>query len=291
MNLTYLNTVKAYLNISTTNSDALLTRLISAMSVMALSYMQRPDLTLQTFIEYQNGTGGARMMLRNWPVQSVTSIQISQASYTSGGSMFGESGLISPPQTIPAQASWGQSGYFLDPADGEVAGRPQNIVLAGYNFPRGNANVMVTYKAGYCILNEPQTIPASASYVLNPLVPRGTFSQDNGVSYANGTAFTLTTGTPTQGQYVVSLNTQSGQATYTFAAADANAAVFLNYSFIPADLENAVVDMVGERFKYMARIGEASHGVGGQETTSFIVKALTDFDKMALENYRLCFPI
>lgn len=294
MNLTYLATVKSYLSITTTTSDAQLTRMISALSNMALSYMQRGNnLARATYTETQSGVGNQQMMLRNWPAISVSSIKISNASYGFGGSMFGNSGLPSPPQNIPAAQQFGSNGFMLEVWDGALPGKPQNVVLSGYNYPRGNYNIQFVYQAGYCIQNEPATIPASPGpYTVAPAVPNGPFSQDDTPTYAStGVAFQLVKSSPAQGQYAVSQNASTGVATYTFAAADQGVAIFLNYSFIPSDLENAVVDMIGERFKYMARIGEKSHSLGGQETVSYDTSPLTGFDMLSLNTYKKSFAL
>lgn len=291
MNLTYLANVKAYLGISTSNSDAQLARFITALSNMALSYMQRPAITLTTYNEYQSGVGNNIMMLRNWPIIAVTGIQISNASFAFGGNQFGSSGVASPPILIPQALSFGQAGYFLTPWDGSLPGRPQNVSLNGYGYPRGTNNILFTYKAGYCIQNELRNVPASTAYTLLPLVPNGPLSQDDGVTYANGTALTKVASNPAQGQYSFVQDPATGIATYTFAAADAGAAVLLSYSFIPSDLENAVIDMIGERFKYLSRIGETSHSIAGQVTVAFNTKPLTDFDMLSLNPYKKAFPI
>lgn len=294
MNLTYLATVKAYLGITTTASDAQLTRMITALSNMALAYMQRGNnLALTTYTETQSGVGNQQMMLRNWPAISVSAVLISNASYGYGGSMFGTSGLPSPPQNIPAQTTFGSNGFALEAWDGALPGKPQNVNLNGYNYPRGNANIQFTYKAGYCVQNEDQTIPSTPGpYTVTPNVPNGPMSADNTPVYASsGVPFVLVTSSPTIGQYQFSLNASTGIGTYTFAAADEGVAILLNYSFIPSDLENAVIDMVSERFKYSTRIGEKSHSLGGQETVSFDNSGLTSFDMLSLNPYKKAFAL
>lgn len=290
MNLTTLTNVKNYLSITNTNSDVILNRLVASLSSMAMSYMQRPSFALTTYNEYHSGVGNRKIMLRNWPAISVSAVQISQASYGSGGSMFGQSGLLSPPQNIPPSPSWGQAGFSLQPFDSTTAGAPQNVTLSGYAFPRGIDNVLITYQAGYCVQNELQTVPATPAYVITPSQVNGSWSGDNGVTYkSNGVALTAVSSAPSVGQYIPP--TYGTNSTYTFAAADEGQQMLINYNYVPFDLENAVIDMIGERFRYMSRIGEQSHSVGGQVTTSFIVKALTDFDKLALDPYRKSFPL
>ena len=290
--LTCLANVKTWLELTSSTDDNLLTGMINAFSDAIMSYLERPSLAVTQFTEYRNGVGNQKMMLRNWPAISVSSLMISQASYGYGGSMFGQSGLQSPPQTIPAQPSWGQPGYFLDPWDGTAAGVPQNLVLSGYYYPRGNSNIQIVYKAGYGITGEAHTIPGSVAYTVSPNCPTGPFLADNGPTYANGTAFSLVaTLTGTAGQYTLTVNSTTGIATYTFNAADASAAILLNYSFVPASVERACIQWIGEQYSYRKRIGQVTRSMGGQETASYSQKDMPDFIAQILKPYAKLFPI
>jgi len=73
------------------------------------------------------------------------------------------------------------------------------------------------------------TVPASTPYTITIAPPNsGTFTEDFGVSYAtNGAPLKLVTSAPTQGQYSVNVATGA----YTFAAADAGAAIVINYTY------------------------------------------------------------
>ncbi len=69
------------------------------------------------------------------------------------------------------------------------------------------------------------TVPAATTYTVT--VPQSaTFAEDLGVSYATtGAGLTLVTTAPAQGEYSVAAGV------YTFAAADASAAVIINYTY------------------------------------------------------------
>lgn len=291
--LTCLQNVKTWLELTTTTDDPLLTGMITAFSDAIMSYLERPSFALTQYVEYRNGVGNQTMMLRNWPAVSVSSLQLSQASYGYGGSMFGQNGLVSPPFTVPAQLSWGQPGYFLEPWDGTAAGKPQNLTLAGYTYPRGTANIQITYKAGYAIAGEAQTIPSTPGpYSLSPNCPTGPFLADNVPTYANGTAFTpVTTLTGAAGQYTIVVNSTTGIATYTFNAADQGVAILLNYSFVPASIERACIQWIGEQYSYRKRIGQSSRSMGGQETASYSQKDMPDFIAQMLKPYAKWFPL
>jgi hypothetical protein len=45
--------------------------------------------------------------------------------------------------------------------------------------------------------------------------------------------------------------------------------ILLSYSFVPADLEEATIQMVAERYAYRSRIGEIMKSLGGQETIRY----------------------
>ena len=97
---------------------------------------------------------------------------------------------------------------------------------------------------------------------------------------SSGTALTLVTGTPAVGEYAVA------KGIYTFAAADASQNVLISYSFIPADIEQACIEMVGERYRTKDRIGENSKTLGGQETVSYSTAALNDYVKGLLQPFK-----
>jgi hypothetical protein len=300
MNLTSVANVRSWIGSTTDTDNTLLTRLIAEASRTSLNYMQRPDLGLQTITETISGKGTSKIQLRNWPVISVNSLVIDTV-------------------TIPQAANSSSWGYFLEPVTGGLAGRPQNLAVvagtgqtggfpSGYGvtafrepncyyhrpFTRGIGNIIANYTFGYCVQNEPQSVPASGSYIITPNAPYGPWAQDLGVSYANGTALTaIASGTPVKGQYIPpSLAGDTPTLVYTFAAADEGAAVLLSYNFVPYDIEQAVIEIVGERYRYRLRIGEASKSMGGQETASFLVKdGLTAAIQTRLNPYRLMWSV
>lgn len=264
-NLTTLANVKNWCGVSTTTDDALLTRLISSASRFILSYLNRPTLFQHVYNDVYDGMGQRSQTLRNFPVISVNSLTVMG-------------------QSIPASPAAPQSGYLLDSWDGLPPGRPQALSLYGYGFPqRAPQSVQVSYTAGFAIENEPQTV-ASSGFQVSVAAPLGSWGTDQGVTYANGTALTdIQSGTPAMGQYVPPTATN---AFYQFAAADADAAVLISYSYIPADIEQACIEMVGERYSYKGRIGQISKSLGGQETMSFSQKNMPDFINSLLSPYR-----
>ena len=73
---------------------------------------------------------------------------------------------------------------------------------------------------------------------------------------------------------------------YTFAAADAGAAVSISYGFIPAAINNACIEWVAERYRYRTRVGQSSQSVSGQLTSSYSLKDIPDFVRASLDPYR-----
>ncbi len=127
-------------------------------------------------------------------------------------------------------------------------------------------------------------VPTSP-YQIAVAAPLGSWGADAGVTYANGTPLTPVSSNPTMGQYSVS------SGVYSFAAADANASVLISYSYIPADIEDACINMVGERYSYKGRIGYVSKSLAGQETVTFSVKNMPDYVKSALQPYKSYAPV
>lgn len=112
--LTTVTAVKEYLGTKTAESDSLLSELVDRASAAIENFCQR-SLGLADREDICNGHGGTTMLLKHSPVVAVSSVVID-----------GES--------VPA------TGFRL-------AGR--TLVLNGWRFTRGEANVQVNYRAGF----------------------------------------------------------------------------------------------------------------------------------------------
>ena len=298
--LAQLADVKLWLSGSsgiTATDDALLARLITDLSGAICAYLGRPSLMPRTVTERYDGGGKRRLYLRQYPVLSIASLVVD--------------GVAIPAAPTPgAGVSWPQSGYLLEPWDGTPPGGIQAIdcygdwAFGGCNgFGRGRQNVIVTYTAGYQVSAEAAAVPsAPGPYTVSPRAGWGPWASDGGVTYADGTALMLVTGAPAQGQYAVTLTNQpdaappSWSVVYTFAAADAGAAVLISYGFIPAAINNACIEWVAERYRYRTRIGQTAETVQGQQTTSYSLggrrsAGMPDFIAASLDPYRAVVPI
>lgn len=117
--------VKAYLNLSITTDDALITAMIAEESAFIESWTNR-SFASAAHIDVFGGNGGTEHTFGYYPAISVTSVTVD--------------GI-----TIPAAATITDKGYML------LDGR---LLLFGYVFGWGKRNCQVVYSAGYA------TIPA-----------------------------------------------------------------------------------------------------------------------------------
>ena len=81
--------------------------------------------------------------------------------------------------------------------------------------------------------NESHSVPASTPWTIT-VTNSAQFTKDLGVTYANGNPLTQVASGPTAGQYSVSAGV------YTFATADANAAVLISYEYTSASTGSTV---------------------------------------------------
>ncbi|MGA8170013.1 MAG: phage head-tail connector protein [Methylocystis sp.] len=265
--LVALDAVKNWLGVVTGDDDALLGSLISQISRGIYNYINRSFVLPVNVVEAYDGAGRDTLLLRNWPVGAIASLVID--------------GEPIPPAPTMAAGVHSTRGYVLEQSDDAPPGGMQCLFLRGpHVFRKGRQNVLVSYRAGYEIVGETQTIPLSAPFAISAFAPYGGWAVDTGVAYVGGAALVAVLGAPTQGQYSVS------NGTYTFAAADAGSAVALSYGYIPADLAQCALEWVADRYKYKDRIGMTSKSLGGQETVAYQNTATPDFVARSLMNFR-----
>lgn len=245
--LTTLADCKAWLGITSTADDAVLAGLVTSISQAILADLGRPSVLPSTYLEVFDGGGERRLALRHWPVTNVASCTI---------------------DGVPLTASFGsgQGGYVLDASDDAPPGAMQRLSYRGGAFPCGAQNVVVSYRAGYEVLGEPAMVPATPPYTVVARAPYGKWSLDTAVAGA--------------GTY------QVADGVYTFPASAAGAPVALSYGYVPADLARAACEWVADRYAARTRIGQSAKTLGGQETASFIVKAVPDAVDRLLQPYR-----
>jgi hypothetical protein len=249
--------------------DALIARLVTDVSGAIAAYLGRPALTPRAYAERLDGNGKARIYLRHYPVLQMTSLAIDNVAV--------------PAAPTPAAGAPFAKGYLLESWDGLPPGTPQALDLFHTVFREGRQNVTVAYSAGYAVMSESAVVPASPGpYTVTAAAPFGPWASDQGVTYNNNNDMPLTAvaGTPSAGEYNVS------GGVYTFAAADAGAAVGISYGFIPAAINNACIEWVAERYRYRTRIGQSAQTVAGQMTAAYSLKDMPDFVRASLDPYR-----
>lgn len=122
--LTTRQDLKDWLSITDTGFDSQFDALITAMSLFMARYCNR-DFVQQANTEVRDGNGRSRMLLKQYPVASVTSVTVD--------------GIAIPARTVPTGSG------FVAPDPGDNAGM---LMLYGYCFAKGFQNVTVVYTAG-----------------------------------------------------------------------------------------------------------------------------------------------
>jgi uncharacterized phiE125 gp8 family phage protein len=134
-NLTTVATLKAHLGIpSAENSqDSRMELLINAASDSIERYLDR-KIKSQTVTEIQHGRRQDILILREWPVTSITELRVDMDH------------VFSDPSTVVPQAEYG------------IGDDKNSLVYYDTVFPRGNNNVKIVYVAGYA------TVPSDIEY-------------------------------------------------------------------------------------------------------------------------------
>lgn len=266
--LTTLANVKQWLGVdpSNTDSDAMLNRMIRVASAFVLNYLNRDSFDLTVYSDVYDGYGNTWMMLRRGPVYQIHAVSFSGVpiSRASGNG-------VNNPYT---------GGWVLEP-EYSVQGA-QRLNFYGRATPRLRSSVYVQYSAGYVLIDELHTVPATPFQVVTDELWLGDVSVTDA---DDNTVFTKVTGAPAAGEYSVA------NGVYTFNAADADARVLITYSYVPADVVQAATEIVGERYRYLDRIGQTSKSLGGQETVAFSKESLTEFIRELLNPYKSVTPV
>jgi len=111
-----LQSLKDFLNISGTEADAFLTKCLQYASGAIKSYLRR-EIEAADYDEYYDGTGTSDLFVREWPVVSVSLLEV-------GGVEVPDDGYV----------VYAESG---------------RIHLTNGHFPSGHRNVHIQYRAGY----------------------------------------------------------------------------------------------------------------------------------------------
>lgn len=251
--------VKTWLGIdlNSTTDDDLLQRLVSSASAFVLNYLSLETFAKSSHTEVYDGYGSTFMVLRQQPALSVAAVSFNGVPITEATG----DGLNNP----------FTNGYKLF---------RQNLTLFGKCFPTGRSTVMVEYTSGYQIV-EQHRIPATGPYTV---AVNQTWLEDESVTIG-GVALVAVDASPGDMEYTVA------DGVYTFNVGQANELVSITYSYVPDDVNQAVIELVGERYRYKDRIGYSSKSLGGQETVAFQSNNVPPFILNLLNKYIRVVPV
>jgi len=217
------------------------------------------------YIEKYNGQNTDQLVLFNWPIISLNELKVC--------------GQVIPPanpptmNSFPAMSPW---GYRYAPPEPAPPGAAAVVELVGgWRYWYGRDSTVVKYRAGYMVSGETAVIPTTP-FQITPLMPFGIWATDEGV-------INLDTGqpmvpvppntTPLATNTYIPPNPTVGQNYYAFSPVDAGVTVSFSYGYVPADLEQAVLETAAERAAYRSRPGVRSQSLAGQEMISYGVDA------------------
>jgi len=282
IDLTTLDDVKSYGEIASNKDDDLIQAAITAFSQFVLNKTGRETLSgVQTFTEVYDGNGSGKMMLRNSPIISISSLLIDGAP-------------------VQASSGYGSAGYYIEQTKRSIAIRngsagsfsstyyPGTFGLPFY-FRKGAGNIQIIYLAGFAstATNEQDTITAQTI----TLQEQG-WAQDLGVVfYPSLIPLAPVASNPAAGQYSV-LN-----GLYAFNTADNGKVVAVSYLYAggaPPDLEFAARQAVAINYKRKSYRDHASKSMsagGGTGTTSYRDWKYPPEVAEVIQNYRRYAPI
>jgi hypothetical protein len=272
--LTTLAAVKEWLDIAPdqVEGDAGLLRVLDAASQFILSYLNRDSFAAQAFTQNFRGNGKNTMLLRNWPVLTVSSVGISGSEVKA--SVDGNFGMPG-------------NGYRIsDPRNSN-----QSIDLYGtvysYNVP-----CQIVYEAGYRTTQSIKITSVTSDdeppvTTVMLIVPNAGGQWISGISVLidNGVAVKVDAD-PAAGQYAV-----DEWGNYTFSIDDVGKTATITYCYVPWDVSFAVVETIGEWYRRKERIGVLSKTLGGQETITFSQKDISDVSSGIFQSYKNVVPI
>lgn len=262
IDLTTLANVKTRAEVTSTSDDPEIQSAITGFSTWLTNWTGRATLnSTVTLSEIYNGNGNQRLALRSYPIQSVSSVNVSgmqvpvSSGYQNWGVFIDQSGKFLCLRS-------GQGGASVYPA---VANYGWWQARGAPTFVIGIGNVSVTYTAGYPAVNVTNEIDTIAAQTLT--LQESPWVADNGVVYYPSlTPLTKVASGPSAGQYSVS------DGLYVFNAADNAQQVAVSYQInqAPFDLEYAVRCIVALNYKRKGWQDQESRGInsGGSSATT-----------------------
>lgn len=139
-----LNDAKAFLKVTANTDDGIIGDLINGVSQMINQYCGRTLLSA-TYTDYLDGTGSAELLLPNYPVTAITSINDDVDRVWAAGDNI----------DITTNVNWeGTSGIV-------------RLWNNEYGFSKGNRNVKVVYVAGYSLATMPYDVALACKLLVS----------------------------------------------------------------------------------------------------------------------------
>src|ERR1017187_3601093 len=132
--------------------STIISQLIGSMTGLIYGKLNRARTFSQTFTRTFDGLGTMQIVLPDYPVTSVTAVQV-------GNTAIPASILPIPPGSIQPPGTNIGYGYRLIPWDGNLPGTNAVLEFRGGYFYSGVQNIKVTYQAGYLVQGEAQKVP------------------------------------------------------------------------------------------------------------------------------------
>lgn len=253
--LTTVVAVKAFLTITTSGQDALITSLIARESAHVVNWTGRQFPTVTNTSKRLNGSGTARLALPDTPILSVSALTIGSTPVT-------------------ASSDGVQAGYIYDETCLYLVGGG----TWGERFPQGYQNVTCSWVAGYST-SETGYVPTGNTPTLTPTTGGTAASVISVTDVTAGTTLTQVGSSPATGQYSFSAGV------FTFNSAQYNHSVTMSYYYVPAPVEQAVIEMVGLDLQQRSTIGIQSKSLAN-ESVSYEKKGMSDSAKELLLPYK-----
>lgn len=161
MALTTLSSVKSYLGITGSDEDTLLNTFITQATAVINKYCLR-TLEAAAYTEYYEGNGRPELVLRQYPINSLTSIHVDDDGYYAQGSgAFGSGDLLT--EGVDYTYRSGSGIVYRIGSVWPARTFKSGSDLVGQRIP-GYGNIKVIYNGGY------STVPDDLALAANMLI-------------------------------------------------------------------------------------------------------------------------
>ena len=235
---------------------------------------------VRNYTDRLNGSGSESQALRNYPILSVSLLQVNgitipqSPDYIQAGWVIDQDGSQSFLSLVSGNQGFGWSAgndRWAPHGNWGSYGNAPPLGQRPYLFQQGIQNVLAQYAAGYTaeIYGEDHLTPNIPTPVVT-VTNASTFWADNGVTLG-GSPLTPVTGTPGPGQYSVSGYGTTTPGVYTFNEDQGDDVVLISYTYgaPPYDLQEAAGRLVALQYRRRQWIGQTSQSQPGIGQTNY----------------------